>query len=716
MRRLVIVTLLTWMSHLIVHADEGMWLLSVLAPQTLDTMEAMGLKLTADQIYSINQSSLKDAVVKFDNGCTGEVVSETGLLLTNHHCGYDAIQSHSTVEKNYLADGFWAASSEEELPTPGLTATFLVRMEDVTHAVLHAVEPDMSFPERQEVIGRTSDSLIAAATASTWYNAEVKPMFGGNQYFLFVYEVFTDVRFVGAPPSSIGKFGYDTDNWMWPRHTGDFSVFRIYADQNGKPADYQPGNIPLKPRHFLPVSMKGIRQGDFSLVIGFPGTTNRYMTSAEVNELMNITNANRIKIRGVKQEIMMDDMQASEEVKIKYASKYTRSSNYWKYSIGQNQGLKRLRVVENKEAREEAFEAWADSAEERRNAYGQAISIIRNATEGRAPYHHAAQYAAECFLRGSELFTMAYKANGLVNSLKEGEATGDQLEMLKSRLIKEYRSFMKDYNAATDKKIIPAMLELYRNNVPEQYHPGIYTYIDKKFGGNVQVYTDYVFNQSLFADSTRFFQFIQRPSLKKLSADPAFVAGSSIMQKYRELYAGRETFEADIATGHRMYLAGLIEMMPGRTFYPDANSTMRLSYGTVKDYSPRDATHFDFQTTLAGVMEKEDPDNWEFVVPERLKQLQAESDFGPYGENGRMPLAFLTTHDITGGNSGSPVLNCEGHLTGLAFDGNWEAMSGDVAFEPAIQRCICVDIRYVLFIMDKYAGAGHLVKEMKLVY
>jgi hypothetical protein len=698
-----------------IKADEGMWLLPLLQKLNIDTMQNLGLKLSAEDIYSINHSSLKDAIVIFGGGCTGEIVSSEGLLLTNHHCGYDAIQNHSTVEHNYLEDGFWAMNRQEELPNPRLSVTFLVRVEDVSDVVLKALSDNLSEEERGKAISEVSDSLSNAAVAGTHHEASVESMFGGNNFYLFVYEVYNDVRLVGAPPSSIGKFGHDTDNWMWPRHTGDFSVFRVYSGPDGKPADYSTENIPLKPRHALPVSLKGIKPDDYAMVMGYPGSTTRFMTSFEVQELLTITNPNRIKIRGLRQEILLRDMMADEKVNIQYASKYSGSTNYWKYSIGQNQGLKRLRILEKKQMQEKEFADWVNAAEERQKKYGQALDLIKNAVEQRAPFNHALQYTYECFFNSCEIIALANRANGLYGAMVKEPENKNLIDSLARMLKNRWEDFSKEYNAATDMKVIPALLKLYRDNVPETYHPDLFDLIRTRYKDDYDKYTRDLFARSIFTDKQRFESFIRNPTAKVLEKDPVFMASQSALKVYRMMYMRDAAFDLDFERGHRLYVAGLMEMNPDKLYYPDANFTMRLTYGTVQDYYPRDAVHYDYFTTLDGVMEKEDPDNWEFVVSPRLKDLYQRQDYGDYGVSGKLPVCFLTNNDITGGNSGSPVLDGEGNLIGLAFDGNWEAMSSNIVFEPALQRCICVDIRYVLFVIDKYAGASHLVREMKII-
>lgn len=696
-------------------ADEGMWLLPLLQKLNIDTMHSLGLKLSAEDIYSINNGSLKDAIVLFDGSCTAEIVSDEGLLLTNHHCGYESIQSHSTMQHNYLEDGFWAKNHQEELPNPDITVTFLVRIEDVSHAILKDLKDTMNESARKEKVAVLSDSIVSSAIAGTGYNASVEPMLGGNSYYLFVYEDYKDVRLVGAPPSSIGKFGFDTDNWMWPRHTGDFSVFRIYSSPDGKPARFSKNNIPYKPRHSLPVSLKGTSRNDYAMVIGYPGTTDRYMTSFEIMDLMTITNPNRIKIRGLRQDILMKDMRANEKVNIQYASKYSLSSNYWKYSIGQDEGLKRLNILDKKVKEEKDFTNWVNQDASRKQKYGEALDLIKYSIQGRARYEHTLQYIYETFISSTELISFAFKANRLYYNLLHKPSEHALIDSLARNLKAQWEGFYKDYNPATDLKVNSAVLKLYQENVSPEFHPKLYNVIKSKYRNNIDAYVQNLFARSMFADPRKMEALFRNPTAKAIKKDPAFQAIISVREMYSQAYARFHDFDNDYERGNRLYISGLMEMKPGVKFYSDANSTMRLSYGTVQDYFPRDAVHYDYQTTLEGVIEKEEPDNFEFAVPEKLKILYRNKDFGQYGTDGKMPVCFLTTNDITGGNSGSPVMDGEGNLLGLAFDGNWEAMSSNIVFEPALQRCICVDIRYVLFIIDKYAGATNLIQEMKLI-
>ena len=718
MRKILLISIALLLSlQAKVRADEGMWLLSLIQQVNMDEMTELGLELTAEQIYSVNNASLKDAVGALDYGsCTAELVSPDGLLLTNHHCGYGEIQFHSSLENDYLKDGFWAMSRDEELPNEGKSISFLVRMEEVTDRVLAGVNDDMSPDERLAAVRKVAAEISDEATDGTHYEAQVRPMFKGNRYFLFVLETYLDVRLVGAPPESIGKFGADTDNWMWPRHTGDFAMFRVYTGPDGKPAEYSEENIPLKSKHFLPVSLKGYEKEDFAMVLGFPGSTQRYMTSWEAQRLLDIDHPSRIKIRGVKQELMMEDMQADPKVRIQYASKYSRSSNYWKYSIGQSQGLRNLNVVAKKQAEEEAFRNWIAENPAREQEYGGALDLIQEGVAESMEYEKVWQYMLECIYLGMESVNAGFGLRELQVVLSADEPDIESVDAVVESLKAQAEDFYKDYNAPTDKKVMKAMVKLFLENVDEQYQPEFIKEVNDKYRGNVDRYVDKYFRKSMIVDEERYMEFLDDPSLRKLEKDPTFEAVTTFFDKFGELRGTMMSYGEKINQGGRLYLKGRIEMHPEKDFYPNANSTMRITYGTVGDYQPRDAVWYEHYTTLKGVMEKEDPDNYEFVVSPRLKELYEKKDYGPYaGKDGVMNVCFTTNNDITGGNSGSPVINGKGELIGIAFDGNWEAMSGDVAFEPELQKCINVDIRYVLFVIDKYAGASHLVEEMKLV-
>lgn len=697
-----------------VKADEGMWLLPLIEKLNVGKMTEMGLKLSAEDIYSINKASIKDAIVIFGGGCTAEIVSPQGLVLTNHHCGYGSIQSHSTVDHDYLQDGFWAMSKEEELPNPNLAVTFLISIEDVTDQVLASVNDNMSEVERNRVVNEARIAIQKKAAEGNNYRATVSSFYGGNNFYLLLYERYNDVRLVGTPPQSIGKFGSDTDNWEWPRHTGDFSVFRVYSGPDGKPADYSKNNIPLKPKHYLPVSIKDLNKGDFAMILGYPGGTTRYMTSYEINEQLEITHPNRIKIRGIKQDIWMEDMKADKKINIQYSSKYFGSSNYWKFSIGQKAGLERLNVKAEKEKLENQFNLWVVATPERKSKYGDALNLIKDGIEGRAQFNNAQQYLNEC-LQGCEILNLNLRITSLITALESEDQ--EKINSIISSIEERADDVYKDYSPATDKKSTKAMLKLYRTDVPAKFHPDFYTTIvDKKFKGDIDKFVDYIFAKSVFASEEKLLAFLKNPALKTIKKDPVILTNESFSKTFEEVSKSSAKFNTDLTRGRRLWIAALLEMVPEKTLYPDANFTMRMSYGSIQDYDPRDGVTYKYYTTLQGVVDKYVPGDYEFDLPQRLIDLNNKKEYGRYGSSkGYMPVCFLTTNDITGGNSGSPVMNGNGELIGLAFDGNWESMSGDIAYEPELQRTIVVDIRYVLWIMDVFSGAGHLVDEMTIV-
>ncbi len=707
---------LSAMASTVTTPDEGMWLPIHIKRLNHADMKKAGLKLSAEELYSINNSSLKDAIVSLGGFCTGEIISKEGLMLTNHHCGYDAIQTHSTVEKDYLTNGFWAMKREDELPNKGLTAAFLVRMEDVTAKVVSQLNSGMSEPERNKKIAEIFKQLKEEAEKGTHYNATVKSFFDGNEFYLFVYETFRDVRLVGAPPSSIGKFGGDTDNWMWPRHTGDFSMFRVYAGKDGKPADYSKDNVPLTPKHHLPVSLSGVKQGDFSMIFGYPGRTNRYLTSHGVKLALEVTNPHRIKVRAKKLAIMKEDMDASDAVRIQYASKYAQISNYWKYFIGQSQGLKRLKVSDKKEAEESEFTSWVNKHDSSQVKYGNALKDVADGFEDARRFKISEAYWQEAVF-GVELHEMAMGFMPLAEALKSNPRNEEAIKEATEEVKAALDPFFKDYNVGTDQKLFGAMLKMYYDNVPANQHPEILKMVGDKYKKDFSKYAEFVFAKSRFTSKDKINALLAFNNADSITKDPAYGCIMSFMENYRgNIAPALRTATGKIDKGNRLYVAGLLSMQKNsRKFYPNANSTMRMTYGNVLDYIPRDGAHYSYFTTLDGIMEKEDNTNEEFVVPKRLRELYEKKDYGQYAENGVLKVAFISNNDITGGNSGSPVINAKGELIGCAFDGNWEAMSGDIAFEPTFQRTISVDIRYVLFIVDKYAGATHLVNEMTIV-
>ena len=690
-------------------ADEGMCLLPYLQKMNIKTMKERGCKLSAEEIYSVNHSSLKDAVVIFGGGCTGEIVSPEGLLFTNHHCGYASIQQLSSVEHDYLKYGFWAMSQAEELPAPGLEVRFIRRIADVTAEVMGNVPSIASQEEYERITDENIEALEKRlGDENPGMEILVRDFFGGNQFFAFVMEVYKDVRLVGAPPSSIGKFGGDTDNWMWPRHTGDFSIFRVYAGPDNRPAEYSPENRPYKAEKFLKISLDGVDENDFAMIMGFPGSTERYATSYEIDDLLKVENPQRIFIRGERQAILWKDMIASDAVRIQYASKYARSSNYWKNSIGMSRGIEKLDVKARKEAQEASFQAWAGKNTLPQEGYIDALEKIRSAVGEMSPLGASRQYLSEAFLSAVELLTPA-------RSFIDMQRMEVKAEIKDPAAVRERLSaWYKDYSPSTDRKVAKRMLAIARENMKEL--PSFYAeVVDKEFGGDIDACVDDLYDHSIFTSEEKVMALLDDYAPEKIASDPAVVMARSVMEQYKRLSEALEEPMKRYDEGHRKYIAGLMLQQPKKAWAPDANFTIRLTYGRVLPYSPADGIEYSYYTTLKGVMEKEDPANpQEFFVPGKLKELYAAKDFGRYANaKGELPVAFLADCDITGGNSGSPVLNDRGALIGLAFDGNWEAMSGDIAFEPGLQRTIAVDIRYVLFIVDKFAGAGWLLDELQ---
>lgn len=700
-----------------VKADEGMWLLPLLEKLNKKQMTELGFTITPDQIYSINHSSLKDAIVQFGGGCTGEIVSSKGLLLTNHHCGYGSIQKLSSVEHNYLKDGYWAMNLQEELPAEGLTVTFMESFTDVTKVLENSIKKAKTAVEEDSLFNLAQEELVSKAVGDDKnLSAEVVSFYGGNSFYLIVYKTFSDIRFVGAPPSSIGKFGADTDNWMWPRHTCDFSVFRVYADKNNNPAPYSEDNVPYTPKQFLKISLKGVQPNDPTMIMGYPGSTNRFMTRSELVETRDISNSIRIRLRGIRQEILMADMQADPAIMIQYASKYSGSSNGWKKWIGMNETFNKLNVEERRAAEESRFNEWIGMNKKRQTKYEFALPLINSAIDGRKEVLTDYYTASESIAR-IELYLMAARTANAINKANS-DIQSAQSQRILSNIKGMSESFYKDYSLETDRKIAKTMIKVFRDATPAEKLPSFYAVIDSLFSGSIDAYVDNIFDNSVYTSKEKFESFLATvgtDNYKSIKEDPIYSLSSSQIVSHDMLDKLNES-SAIINEGKKAYIAGTLEMRKGEAIYPDANFTMRLTYGSVLPYSPRDAVFYDYYTTLDGVMEKEDPNNWEFVVPARLKELWKNKDFGQYAlPNGKMPTCFLSNNDITGGNSGSPIMNGAGELLGLAFDGNWESMSGDVIFEPDLQRCINVDIRYVLFIMDKFGGAGYLLDEMDII-
>lgn len=719
MKKLLIIAI-ALLSMSVARADEGMWLLSKLKEQNIGKMQQMGFKLTAEDIYDVNKPGLKDAIVGLGNAgqpfrhfCSGELISPQGLLLTNHHCGFNAIQSHSSVEHNYLQDGFWAYKMEDELANPGITASILERMEDVTARVNAVLNDSMSSMDRSIAIDSISRIIVKEATEGNKLSGQVQAMFEGNQFFLFLYTIYKDVRLVGAPPQSMGKFGGDTDNWMWPRHTADFSMFRIYTAPDGSPAEYSKDNVPLKPKHYLPVSAKGVKDGDFAMIMGFPGSTDRFTTSYGLENTMDVTNDIRYKVRTEKLAVMRKGMEKDPKTRIQYASKYASCANYWKYSFEQNKALKQLKTLENKKAIEKEFTDWVNADAKRKEIYGNVLPMIQKGYADMKEYSVATAYLNEA-LRGPESHLFAYRAGRLISDLCSKETSAEEKAETKETLLKMAADFYKDFNAEVDAELYATLFKMYNDNVSSDLHPEILDFINKKYKGDYEKFAADLKKNSVFMDEAVFNNFIENPDCKRMEKDLAYRAGQSFFGLWVQLSAYSGEMQEQITQGDRLFVRGLMEMQPEKAWAPNANSTIRLTYGKVGSYKPRDAVFYDYYTTLAGVMEKEGPKGGEFEVPDRLKELYAQKDFAPYGEE-NLNVNFITDNDITGGNSGSGVINAEGHLIGTAFDGNSEAMSGDIDFEENLQRCINLDTRYMLWIVDKYAGAKNLINEMTII-
>jgi hypothetical protein len=699
--------------------DEGMWLPLLVERLNYVDMQKMGLHLTAEELYNINHSSLKDAIVGLSNGgansgffCTAEVVSAQGLLFTNHHCGYNAVQSHSSTENDYLTNGFWAKKYDEELPNEGMSASFLIRMENVTDSVIPFLSDTLKESMRSEKVRELTSKMKKRASEGGKYEVSVKSFYGGNEYYLFVFKTYKDVRLVGAPPSSIGKFGGDTDNWMWPRHTGDFSILRIYGDSVGEPADYDKSNKPINASYHLPISMKGIKKDDFAMIWGYPGSTSRYLTTYGVEYNMNTFYPTLVDLFGKELEVMKKRMDVDKKVKIDYAADYAGIANTWKNFIGQMKMLRKNKVVLKKKAIEDGFIAWYNADPSRKQKYGNVLTDLKKGYEDlnkvAVPFFYAN-------LAGMNLqpVGLASQFSSLKTALekKDKDAIKDAIEIQKGVVEETFKAT----DPIVEKNKMSEMLKMYKNNVPASDLPSFFTTIALDYKGDIDAYVNDLYANSIFATREKAEEFLEKPSLKKMEKDPVYKMYQSVQENMMKYIMAYREGTTTISASNRLFIGGLREMNPDQVRYPDANSTMRMSYGKVLDYYPADAVYYNYFTTLKGVMEKEDPTNDEFIVEKKLKDLFEAKDYGPYGDNGEMITCFLTTNDITGGNSGSPVINGDGQLIGLAFDGNWEAMSGDIMFEPDLQRTINVDIRYVLFIIDKFAGANNLINELTLV-
>ncbi|GAB4255805.1 MAG: S46 family peptidase [Vicingaceae bacterium] len=710
MKKIIVFIGVLFIGSIQLSAKEGMCIPLLLEKLNESEMQTMGFKLTAEDVYSANKSSMKDAVVSFGGFCTAELISPEGLLLTNHHCGYGSIQNHSTVENDYLTDGFWAMSKEEELPNPGLTATFIVRIEEVTDQILGDVDEMMTEVERQKIINENIKKVGEKAIEGTHYNYVIKPFFYGNQYFMFITETFLDVRLVGAPPSAIGKFGGDTDNWVYPRHTGDFSLFRIYADKDNKPAAYSKDNVPYKPKHYFPISLKGFKEGDFTMVYGFPGRTQQYLTSYAVDFIQNKSNPKKIAIREEILKIMNKHMKENDKVRIQYASKYASISNYHKKWIGENQGLIAYEAIKKKQKQESLFQEKVNDNDE----YFNILNELKKNYDAVEDAALARDYFIEIIIRGIEITSFPNRISTVINKLKNGETVEEkEFEKLKNIV----KSHFKNYDVATDKELFEALMVKYIQLTPEKYLPADLVGYKTDTKTKVKKLADKIYSKSVLVNESKSNSVLNdlKKNYKTILKDPAYKLAAQIYAAYFDFIIPEyETYNNNIELLNRKYVKGLMEFIPD-AYYPDANSTLRVAYGNIKSAQPRDAITYSIYTTLDGMIEKNLTGNPDYELPEKLKDLYEKKDYGQYAVNGTVPVCFIATNHTTGGNSGSPVINANGELLGCNFDRQWEGTMSDIMFDESRCRNITCDIRFVLFVIDKYAGAGYLLNEMKLI-
>lgn len=695
-------------------AEEGMWLLPDIADKW-DILNTPSVNLKSSDIYDPEKPSLSDAIVIFGGYCTGEIISDKGLLLTNHHCGYFEIQQRSTLQNNILQDGFWADSLTDEIPNPDLFVKFLRNIREVTDSIEIGLHDSMSFQDRELHIQEVTDRLIEQETCDSMsITAEVKSFFYDNEYYLLTYQTFTDVRLVGTPPESIGKFGGDTDNWVWPRHTGDFALFRVYTAPDGTPADYHQDNIPLSPRYSFPLSLRGVSENDFTLTLGYPGKTSRYITSGGIELLLHVEHPNRIKLRNTKQDIMRKAMERSPDISLQYASKYARLSNYWKYSIGQSEAIRRHQLLDEKKEQEKDYLQWAGKQGKDSLRYSDALERINATQKQIQPVYHLLQYISESIYMGSELISLAHDAAPLYRALENKK----QKEIIKETesLRKKAEEHWRYYDKNTDQLITNAMLSAFIQDIDPDNHPAILQNLKQREKEDISQYTDRMYRRSVFADSLKLVQFLQNPKKIKLKRDPALQTALSFRTLFLDHKEIHDSLMNILQQANRVYMQGLMSMQKEKDFYPEANFTLRATHGRVQAYKPADAVSFDFITTHHGILEKSTSIESAYHIQDDFKDLLKTHQFAKYADkHGNLPVNFITTNDITGGNSGSPVLNSEGHLVGLAFDGNWESMSGDLNYVQDQQRCISVDIRYVLFVLDHYAKASRILNEIKIV-
>jgi hypothetical protein len=719
MRKILLayVFLFTGLTGFSVSPDEGIWIPLLIEKYNIKIMQEKGFKLSAEDIYSVNKACMKDAVVNFDGGCTAGFISGEGLLITNHHCGYDRIQEHSSLDHDYLTNGFWAMSESEELPNPGMKVTLLKRMEDVTDWVLNGVSDDLSNEERENIISGNIKSIQAKAIEDNGFEAVVKPFYMGNQYFLFLNEVFTDIRLVGAPPSSIGKFGGDTDNWIWPRHTGDFSLFRVYADRHNKPSEYSSDNIPYKPAFYFPVSLKGIKENDFTMVIGYPGSTIEYVSSGHIDMIRNYLDPKLIDVRAKKIEIINDAMNSDPLIRIQYSAKKAGISNSWKKWMGEIQGIDRMSTIENEIAFEERISEWINSDSLRKLSYGELLSSYKKVYKELKEYTLVNSYTNEV-MNGIESVALARSLKSL-SVLYENNSTGDEIQKVKNSLIKEAGSFFRDYNLETDKKLFAALMVMYGGTLDEKWQVPEYLKLKTLSRGDFSKLADKLYERTPFSKLTEYKAFItefNKSSIKKLNKDPFFrLSSDASFLLYNKVRPELNRLNSGLQKLNRIYMKARMEYQKDKVLYPDANSTLRIAFGNIMGYSPEDGICFKPFTTLKGIMEKDNPEIYDYNVPVKLKELYRTGDYGRYGRNGEMNVCFIANNHTTGGNSGSPVLNADGHLVGVNFDRAWEGVASDMAYNPDQSRNISLDIRYALFIIDKFAGAGYLLNEMTII-
>lgn len=699
-------------------ADEGMWIPILMEKYNYEDMKAKGFKLSAEDIYSINNASMKDAIVIFGGGCTGEMISDQGLLITNHHCGYGQIQKHSSLEHDYLTNGFWAMNREQELSNPGLKVTFLISMSEVTNEVLEGVSNNMTEAERNSIIKKNTDKIKSSAVKDTHYESRIESFYSGNQYFLFINEIFTDVRLVGAPPSAIGKFGGDTDNWMWPRHTGDFSLFRIYCDKDGKPAPYSKDNIVYKPKKYFPISTKGYKKDDFTMVFGYPGTTTEYLPSSAVEQIINETDPARIMIRTKKLNIINSAMNSDPLIRIQYSAKAASIANGWKKWIGEINGLKRLDAIFIKKQYEKDFTKWVNSNDERKAKYGNILKSYEEIYLNLSKYNMAMIYVNEAGL-AADAVLLALKMRSLEKI--QGSTTAN-IEIIKKEALTKADAHFKDYNEETDKKLFAETLKLYYENIPSEFYPNYFKNLNKikiKSGDKYMSITEYCYAKSIFANQEKFNNFLNslsEKSYKTLMKDPIYL----LMKDYVDIYLNDidlafSSYQTQLDSLDRIYMKAQIEHQKDKLLFPDANFTLRITYGKIDNYIPADGVKYNYFTTLEGIIEKDNPEIYDYAVPQKLKDLFHSKDYGNYADSdGKIHVCFTASNHTTGGNSGSPVVNAYGELIGVNFDRNWEGTMSDIMYDPEMCRNISLDIRYALFIIDKYAQASHLIKEMDI--